>query len=192
MNIKRRLSIWLWVAVVMYGAVHRPVLAQDARPVSRDSAETRADSVVAKEPAKWRFIHRNEFETPWFTFRLGAAALIEQDWYAQDDASKEQLNTDPDPPKLPSDPVESVVPSPDATASAKAEADPPAIEPAFKWRDTRFMMNGRIKTKRPITWSAGVMWDGVAREWFIRQTGIVVAVPEFWGHLWIGRSKEGT
>src|SRR5688572_10183010 len=111
MNTKSRLSIWPCLAVVMFGVVHRPVLAQEAGQVRRDSAETRADSVAAKEAAKWRFIHRNEFETPFFTFRLGAAIIIEQDWYAQDDASKEQLNTDPDAPKVPGEPVESVVPS---------------------------------------------------------------------------------
>jgi phosphate-selective porin OprO/OprP len=35
------------------------------------------------------------------------------------------------------------------------------------------------------------MWDGVNEEWFIRQTGIMVAVPELSGNFFIGRSKEG-
>ncbi len=61
----------------------------------------------------------------------------------------------------------------------------------FKIRDSRFMINGRIKTKRRITYKAGIMYDGYTEEWFIRQTGIMVAVPELWGHFFIGRSKEG-
>ena len=190
MNTEWRPSVWPWVVVLLCLAAHRPVLAQESDVVRRDTAVASSDS-VAKQPAKWRFIHRNEIETPFFTLRLGAAVLIEHAWYGQDEASKQQLNTDPDAPKAPSDPVESVVPSPEATASAQ-QADAPAIDEAFKFRDTRFMLNGRIKTKRPITWSTGLMWDAPNREWLVRQTGFVVAVPEFWGHLWIGRSKEGT
>ena len=65
------------------------------------------------------------------------------------------------------------------------------INPGFKWRDFRFVANGRFKLKRPTTWQIGVMWDGVSEEWFIRQTGIMVAVPEIWGNIFIGRAKEG-
>ncbi|HEY0811039.1 MAG TPA: porin, partial [Longimicrobiales bacterium] len=43
----------------------------------------------------------------------------------------------------------------------------------------------------PIVWTAGLMWDAATREFLVRQTGIIVPVPEIWGHLWIGRSKEG-
>ena len=66
-----------------------------------------------------------------------------------------------------------------------------ALDDGFKIRDSRFMINGRIKTKRRITYTAGIMYDGYTEEWFIRQTGIMVAVPELWGHFFIGRSKEG-
>jgi len=65
------------------------------------------------------------------------------------------------------------------------------MEPGFKVRDTRLMFGGRFKTKRPITWQAGVMYDGKTDSWFVRQTGIMVAVPELWGHVFIGRAKEG-
>jgi len=65
------------------------------------------------------------------------------------------------------------------------------MEPGFKVRDTRVMFGGRFKTKRPITWQAGVMYDGKTDSWFVRQTGIMVAVPELWGHVFIGRAKEG-
>src|SRR5215204_3234915 len=49
------------------------------------------------------------------------------------------------------------------------------LEPGFKLRDSRLVLSGRIKTKRRLTYQAGLM----------------LAVPEIWGNLWIGRSKEG-
>ena len=33
------------------------------------------------------------------------------------------------------------------------------LEPATQVRDFRVLFNGRIKTKRAITWSAGLMYD---------------------------------
>ena len=65
------------------------------------------------------------------------------------------------------------------------------MDEGLKWRDFRFVGNGRFKSKRPITWQFGVMWDGVSEDWFIRQTGIMIAVPEIWGNIFIGRAKEG-
>ena len=65
------------------------------------------------------------------------------------------------------------------------------LTPAFKLRDARFLLKGRIKFKRPVTWSSGIMWDGATDSWLVRETGIMVAVPELWGHLFIGRTKEG-
>ncbi len=35
------------------------------------------------------------------------------------------------------------------------------------------------------------MYDGVTHSWFIRQTGVMVAVPKLWGNIFVGRSKEG-
>ena len=58
-------------------------------------------------------------------------------------------------------------------------------------RDFRAMFNGRIKTKRKITWCAGLMYDHANDEWLVRQTGIQIAVPELKGQVFIGRSKEG-
>ena len=65
------------------------------------------------------------------------------------------------------------------------------LDPGFKIRDGRILLRGRFKTKRPITWQAGFMYDGANEEWLLRQTGIMVAVPELWGHVFIGRAKEG-
>jgi phosphate-selective porin OprO/OprP len=60
-----------------------------------------------------------------------------------------------------------------------------------KLRDARFLFNGRFKTKRPLTWQIGVMYDQLTNKWLFRQTGLMVAIPELWGHFFIGRAKEG-
>src|SRR4051812_21070954 len=76
----------------------------------------------------------------------------------------------------------------DQDAPSKEQRD---LEPGFKLRDSRFVISGRIKTKRRLTYQAGIMYDGYIDEWFIRQTGLMLAVPEISGNLWVGRSKEG-
>jgi phosphate-selective porin OprO/OprP len=65
------------------------------------------------------------------------------------------------------------------------------LEPEWQVRDFRVMLNGRIKTGRAITWCAGFMYDHSGDEWFVRQTGLMIAVPELKGHVFVGRSKEG-
>lgn len=65
------------------------------------------------------------------------------------------------------------------------------LQPDSQIRDLRVLLNGRIKTRREATWSAGFMYDAASKEWFVRQTGLMVAVPELKGHLFVGRSKEG-
>lgn len=65
------------------------------------------------------------------------------------------------------------------------------LDPGFKVRDGRILLSGRFNTRRQITWQAGFMYDGVIDEWLVRQTGIMVSIPELWGHFFIGRAKEG-
>lgn len=65
------------------------------------------------------------------------------------------------------------------------------LEPDGKVRDFRFMLRGRFKFKRPVTWSCGIMYDGPTKEWLFRETGIMVGVPEIKSHFFIGRTKEG-
>jgi len=64
--------------------------------------------------------------------------------------------------------------------------------PDGKIRDARMLLKGRLKFfKRPVTYSMGLMYDGVNKEWVARQTGIMVAVPEIGGEIFVGRTKEG-
>jgi phosphate-selective porin OprO/OprP len=65
------------------------------------------------------------------------------------------------------------------------------LAPEVKPRDGRILFKGRLKFKRPVTWSAGFMYDGATDSWLVRETGIMVEVPEMWGHVFVGRTKEG-
>jgi len=67
----------------------------------------------------------------------------------------------------------------------------PDLEPDGKLRDFRVLFRGALKFKRKTTWSAGVMYDAANEKWAFRQTGIMVSVPEIWGDIFVGRTKEG-
>ncbi len=66
-----------------------------------------------------------------------------------------------------------------------------ALTPQPKTRDLRILLRGRLKFERPTTWSAGIMRDFVTNDWTLRQTGVMVDMPEIYGQIFIGRSKEG-
>ena len=73
----------------------------------------------------------------------------------------------------------------DAKQQVKAESD-------ADLRDFRLMFKGKFKTRRDISWTAGIMWDKGTEEWQFRQTGLMFAVPEFLSSdFFIGRTKEG-
>jgi phosphate-selective porin OprO/OprP len=64
--------------------------------------------------------------------------------------------------------------------------------PDSKFRDVRLLASGKFpKSKRFVEWKAGYMYDGVNEKWLFRETGVIVAVPEIMGHLFIGRTKLG-
>ncbi len=67
------------------------------------------------------------------------------------------------------------------------------VNPQTDWgpRDFRVLFKGRFKTERPFSWTLGYMYDGPTKDFRFRQTGIMIAVPEILGHLFIGRTKEG-
>jgi len=67
-----------------------------------------------------------------------------------------------------------------------------AMYPHWKMRDMRLLLKGKLKfIKRPVTYSVGIMYDAPNEEWVARQTGIMIDVPEIWGALFVGRTKEG-
>jgi phosphate-selective porin OprO/OprP len=68
----------------------------------------------------------------------------------------------------------------------------PSVEnPDVGLRDFRVLFKGKFKTKRPLSWTLGYMYDGADEEWHFRQTGLIVGVPELKGNFFVGRTKEG-
>jgi phosphate-selective porin OprO/OprP len=65
------------------------------------------------------------------------------------------------------------------------------LNPELKVRDVRVLLKGRLKFRRQVTWSSGLMYDGPSDKWLFRETGVMVEVPEIWGHIFVGRTKEG-
>jgi phosphate-selective porin OprO/OprP len=133
----------------------RGLQAQDPQPPTTEDRQE-AGEASAAPPAR-RLVKWNEFEGPFFTLRASAGVILDAGTFAQDEASRQQFE----------------------------------LEPDWQVRDFRVMLNGRIKTKRAITWCAGLMYDAANDEWLVRQTGVMIAVPELKGHIFVGRSKEG-
>jgi phosphate-selective porin OprO and OprP len=81
----------------------------------------------------------------------------------------------------------------DFSAYAQDEASKKqfSLSPRTGVRDFRFFLKGRFKTQRPLTWFLGYMYDRTDQAWRFRQTGIDIGFPELYGHLFIGRTKEG-
>jgi phosphate-selective porin OprO/OprP len=129
--------------------------AQEPPPPSVEDRQE-AGEASAAPPAR-RLVEWNEYEGPLFTLRVSAGVLLDAGTFAQDDASREQFD----------------------------------LEPDWQVRDFRVLLSGRIKARRAITWSAGLMYDGANDKWLARQTGVMIAVPELKGHVFVGRSKEG-
>jgi phosphate-selective porin OprO/OprP len=64
--------------------------------------------------------------------------------------------------------------------------------PAQRLRDFRFVLGGSFPSlPRKVTWNVGIMYDAPTHSWLMRQTGVMIAVPNLWGNIFIGRSKEG-
>jgi phosphate-selective porin OprO and OprP len=78
-----------------------------------------------------------------------------------------------------------------AFAQNAASKEQFALHAQWKLRDARLIFGGRFNIERPVTWQLGVMYDGSTGEWMIRQTGIMIGVPELWGNIFVGRAKVG-
>lgn len=115
-----------------------------------------------KVPVKWRDKRWRLFNGRFTTFKFGGGFLYEFAGFSQD-------------------------------AKGKAQTDSlgAGLENAFAIRDFRVTVSGQLKTKRTINWKAGFMYDDANRSWFVRETGIMVGIPELWGNIFVGRTKEG-
>jgi phosphate-selective porin OprO/OprP len=151
-------------------------------------------------------LHVNELQTPWTTFRIGAGFLPEFVSFNQNANSRAQVTQiqggtpAPEPPAV--DPADSRSPSARSafarrsattlSSAQREESDEEGELPTEgRIRDSRFLISGRLATKRRINWSAGIMYDWAAHKWYIRQTGFLIDVPEIYSNFWVGRTKEG-
>jgi len=65
------------------------------------------------------------------------------------------------------------------------------ISPAAVVRDFRVLFKGRFKFAPQVSYTIGYMYDAGAKQWRFRQTGIMVDIPELFGQVFVGRTKEG-
>ena len=64
-------------------------------------------------------------------------------------------------------------------------------DPDVKLRDFRLLLKGRIKLIPRLSYTIGYMYDATEKSWRFRQTGLQFEIPELWGRLFVGRTKEG-
>lgn len=116
----------------------------------------------AKLPTKWKDKRWRLFPGRFTSLKIGAGYLVDYVTYLPDEVSKIQM---------------------DSAGNA--------LESAIEVRDVRLVVSGKLTTKRIITWKAGFMYNGDTREWMVRETGVMIGVPELWGSIFVGRTKEG-
>lgn len=104
----------------------------------------------------------NEFDGSISTLKIGFGYIGDYATYSQNDVFKQQMDS--------------------AGLS---------FESKFETRDARILFSGALKTKRTITWKFAYMYDSDDKLWLVRESGVVIGVPELAGHIFIGRTKEG-
>ena len=137
-------------------------LSQEKKKVILDGTEGEVLETIDTTPAKKKRKVRSNYDLGFTTLKIGGGYLIDYSAYSQDKEGKDQMD------------------------SANLE-----LKAGFKVRDSRIALSGKFKTKRTLTWKAGFMYDGVSDSWFVRETGIMIGVPELWGSFFVGRTKEG-
>jgi len=58
-------------------------------------------------------------------------------------------------------------------------------------RDFRLLLKGGFKFAPRFTYTIGYMYDKASGTWRFRQTGLMAEVPELYGSIFVGRTKEG-
>ena len=165
-NKNRKLSAILnaYVLGVMMLILPNCSYSQDSIQYIPDGTEGEMLEVVKSDtvPKKWKDKRWRLFPGKITTFKAGGGFLYEFAAFSQDDNSKRQ-----------------------------ADSAGYVVSSAFKVRDFRLVASGQFKTKRTFSWKAGFMYDGVSNTWLVRETGLMIGVPELWGSFFIGRTKEG-
>jgi len=104
----------------------------------------------------------NEFVGSAATFKIGIGYIHDAVTYVKSDEFNKQLD------------------------SAKLSMDP-----MIKVRDFRVLGSGVFRTKRPLSFKFAFMYDGDKETWMVRESGLTIGVPELFGNIFIGRTKEG-
>jgi phosphate-selective porin OprO/OprP len=81
--------------------------------------------------------------------------------------------------------------SQDATFKRQMDSANLDMKNAYATRDFRILASGLFKTKREISWKFAFMYNGDTKEWLVRESGVIIGVPELAGRFFIGRMKEG-
>lgn len=113
-------------------------------------------------PTKWRDKRWRLFSGKFSSIKFGGGFLYEFVGYAQDERGNMQSDSIGTP-----------------------------LDPSFEVRDMRVVVSGQLRRNKRISWKAGFMYDGDTRSWFVRETGVMIEVPELWGRFFVGRTKEG-
>jgi phosphate-selective porin OprO and OprP len=78
-----------------------------------------------------------------------------------------------------------------AYAQSATSKDQISLNPKDGLRDFRVLLKGKFPQLPRLSYTIGYMYDGALKEWHFRQTGLMVEVPELYGDLFVGRTKEG-
>lgn len=104
----------------------------------------------------------NQAQTSFSTFKIGMGFIYDVTAYRQSATFKQQMD------------------------SANLH-----LTPHGQTRDFRVLGSGQLKTKRSIAWKFAYMYNGDTKSWLFRESGVTIGVPELFGHIFIGRTKEG-
>src|SRR5262245_46711781 len=66
-----------------------------------------------------------------------------------------------------------------------------SLSPETRIRDLRLILKGGFGQDRSVTWSSGIMYEQSSGKVLIRETGVMFAVPQLSGDIFVGRTKEG-
>jgi len=153
-----------FIAIAVLMMLSSQLFAQVPQDKVPDGTEGELLTVPAVDSTtgKTTNLEKNEVNAKFSTFKIGMGYIGDYAAYVMDDDFKKQMD------------------------SAKLE-----MKDMYKTRDFRVLGSGKFNTKREFSWKFAFMYDGVTEEWLVRETGLLIGVPEIYGRIFIGRTKEG-
>ncbi|MEJ1238263.1 porin [Chryseolinea sp. T2] len=142
--------------------------AQEAKPVEKvvpngsDGLDLTVPTPDSINTRRPEVVSPQEIAAPFSTFRIGLGFIYDGTAYNPNAVFKQQMDS----------------------LNVKLNA-------TTKVRDFRILGSGVFRTKRTLAWKFAFMYDGSANAWLVRESGFTIGVPELWGHIFIGRTKEG-